>query len=415
MKNSVFSLLLVGLIPIFIGCGGKLSIHRTSDLNSQLSAPLLANFMAAPGTVSSGDILLSLTFGDVSSYSQVIIRRTAGSKAPDCVTGGSNIKIIDPPFTNQSITDATGENGGVFSYRVCVYNTLKQLVALNVQENITAHHLNAPEGSFSFFAGTGTQLDGEINLNWAYPLYMAGYSQLRIVRTAGNIPPYPGCVDGSPVVTVPPPFLLTHLVDQTGAIYGETFSYRACLYNALGEVESEKTVAGVAAMFSGYSQCPSGSPELVVDATNPEGASYLFFGAAGRYRIEIYSPPSLSDSQYYNYTWGNWPTDDRARIHGGDVFMLKNKRPVYGLAADGLRVQNADTVLGAGTFIDPPYSSSRQNAADLARGSSTIINLEPGDVLNFVVNAIKNKGSQGDFSYNVGALDIRTCPIRVGY
>lgn len=78
-----------------------------------------------------------------------------------------------------------------------------------------------------------------------------------------------------------------------------------------------------------------------VPASTPAGARYNHVGPTAIYRLEIYSPPGLSDLAYSpNYVWQNWPNkpQDWHRWHGGAVGVLKNKEPVW---VDG-RVSNAD-------------------------------------------------------------------------
>lgn len=90
-----------------------------------------------------------------------------------------------------------------------------------------------------------------------------------------------------------------------------------------------------------------------------------------------------------DYVWQNWPNKppEWHRWHGGAVFILKNKSPVW----VSNRVSNAD--YGYPSFhFDWPYKENRKRAADAARGAYIDIGLEPGDYLILLVNGKKWDG-----------------------
>lgn len=164
--------------------------------------------------------------------------------------------------------------------------------------------------------------------------------------------------------------------------------------------------------------CPAGSPEVTVPGTNENGVVYTHTGTNGTYRIEVISPTGLSDSQYSNYTWANWPTDDRARHHGSSLFIVKNAALQFGPDTDpttqslgGQRVSNVTARLDS-LLLDPPYNQSRSQVANAARGLDTTLDLVTGDSLRLVVNAIKGVGTnQGSYTQNQGAVHLRICPV----
>jgi uncharacterized repeat protein (TIGR01451 family) len=156
--------------------------------------------------------------------------------------------------------------------------------------------------------------------------------------------------------------------------------------------------------------CPAGSPEVVIPANSQAGARYDHTLPSGQYRIEVTSPVGLSDAQYASYTWANWPTDDRARIHGSNFYIVRDSAAVYGPAAGGQRVANSSYYVDS-LKLDPPYNNSRQRAADGARGVGLVAQINTGEFLTFVVDGIAGIGGQGAYGFNQGAVHVRICPV----
>lgn len=172
-------------------------------------------------------------------------------------------------------------------------------------------------------------------------------------------------------------------------------------------------------LAAGAIDCPSGSPEIIIPGNDNDGIRFDHTGASGTYRIEVFSPTGLSDAAYGNYTWANWPSDDRARHHGGHFFVVRNAHPQFGPDQDpvtqslgGQRVANATLGIG-GQLMDPPYNSSRTQVANGTRGDDASITLNHGDFLSFIVNGIRgiSNTQQGSYAQNQGAIHIRICPI----
>jgi hypothetical protein len=94
-------------------------------------APDLTSFTAAPGAAADGDVTLNYTFpADTSGYDHVDIRRLEGDIAPNrnCSANGTVVTTITN-FANGSYTDSTGNAGGRYTYRACVYDAQGNLVS----------------------------------------------------------------------------------------------------------------------------------------------------------------------------------------------------------------------------------------------------------------------------------------------
>lgn len=162
---------------------------------------------------------------------------------------------------------------------------------------------------------------------------------------------------------------------------------------------------------------PSLCSEVTVPANTDQGLRYDHRKPTGPYRIEVTSPTGLSDNAYANYTWANWPTDDRARHHGSSLFLLQNRNIEWSPDTDpvtsplgGERVSNSNFSFDS-LLLNPPYNQSRLRVADAARGIGTTVHLNDGDFLLFIVNAIRGIGTQqGAFSENRGNVHISICP-----
>lgn len=143
--------------------------------------------------------------------------------------------------------------------------------------------------------------------------------------------------------------------------------------------------------------------QFKVPSNSEAGIRYNHTMPSGIYRIEIWSPEGLPDLAYSpNYVWNNWPDKPPTwhRWHGGAVFILKNKFPVW----VNRRVSNWDAGF-PGFFFDYPYNQNRKRAADAARGAFVDIALTPGDFLIFLVNELK-----GDYGNNYGNITLRLYP-----
>ncbi|OGI65111.1 hypothetical protein A3A95_04395 [Candidatus Nomurabacteria bacterium RIFCSPLOWO2_01_FULL_39_18] len=169
------------------------------------------------------------------------------------------------------------------------------------------------------------------------------------------------------------------------------------------------------------SVCPAGSPEVTLPATDEDGVAYTNNLGDGTFKVEMTSPVGLIDSEYSNYSWGNWTTDSQARFHGSSLFIVKNQAVAFGpdtepvtMPLGGQRVSNALTSISS-LLLDPPYDLSRTKVANGARGVGVNLDLQNGDTLNFIVNAIGGIGElQGSYAKNVGSVHIRICKTANG-
>ncbi len=168
--------------------------------------------------------------------------------------------------------------------------------------------------------------------------------------------------------------------------------------------------------------CDAKSTEIVVPGIDEDGVIYNNDQGDGLFRIEMTSPVGLSDADYANYSWGNWHTDDRARHHGSSLFIIKNAAPIFGPDTDpvtkdshpdGKRVVNWTAKIDS-LLLDPTYDESRSKVANAGRGVGVNMELNNGDSLNFIVNAIKDIGDdQGSYTQNVGKVHIHICKINI--
>ena len=110
-------------------------------------------FSAATGTGSIGDITMTLNFPTTTSHmSNVTIRRILGDTPPnaDCTSDGTQVANITS-LTSQTLTDATGVNSGIYSYRACTYGPGNVLIGTFPFAQVRAKGL-----SHSMFVTSGT-------------------------------------------------------------------------------------------------------------------------------------------------------------------------------------------------------------------------------------------------------------------
>jgi len=92
-----------------------------------------------------------------------------------------------------------------------------------------------------FQASTGLG-HGEILLEWQIPM---GVAAIAVRRLPGNLPPGLSCNDGALVYQANAPAFASGRIDQTGAGFGEPFSYRLCAYTSSGQLAGSSYVANV--------------------------------------------------------------------------------------------------------------------------------------------------------------------------
>lgn len=99
--------------------------YRLYCLNKVGTAAPLTNFTAATGTVTNGDITLTMTYpATTSDWARLDIRRLEGKYSPsaDCASTGSTVTSITN-FATTSYTDNAPSPGRIYSYRACAYGT----------------------------------------------------------------------------------------------------------------------------------------------------------------------------------------------------------------------------------------------------------------------------------------------------
>ncbi|MBM3206167.1 MAG: hypothetical protein FJZ43_00895 [Candidatus Staskawiczbacteria bacterium] len=168
--------------------------------------------------------------------------------------------------------------------------------------------------------------------------------------------------------------------------------------------------------------CTSNFDEVVINSTSSTGIRYNFPTSKpdGTYYLTIYSPVGLSNASYAPYTWWNWPNASppggSRRVHGGNFYVIKNDAVQFSPAPltppGGQRVSNWDIEFG-GTTIDVPPGTGNvmTQVANTTRYFTASVDLERGDFLTFIVNAIKISGNniQGSYQKNSGSVHVRIC------
>lgn len=147
----------------------------------------------------------------------------------------------------------------------------------------------APAPLEEFRASLSSSLaEGEIRLNFALgEFYDLTYDNLIVLRLKGEIPPNPDCkTDGELVAEWKSfPIQTFNYIDQTGSIYGEAFSYRACITGKAGRLlTSSNTIVGIHALDtkappeaeSFTAKTGSLSGEIVLSIGWPENRSDYF-------------------------------------------------------------------------------------------------------------------------------------------
>ncbi|MBI2603443.1 MAG: hypothetical protein HYW48_10355 [Deltaproteobacteria bacterium] len=218
-----------------------------------VTSTLAPSFRAATDRWQEGGIGLLVSWpSDVTGFSLAEIRREPGIKTFDSCGDGDFVRAFATFTASQLIefVDLTGSTeGGLFNYQLCVYNQERKVVASGTQTGIRALDTSPPPNIAEFYAQSGSS-HGSIKLIMKFSnISEADVSSIVIRRAAGFIPPGTDCSSSGVVVGS---FAYSsnssqEHTDYTSAEHGELFSYRLCMYDASGNLNSNHSVSGVAA------------------------------------------------------------------------------------------------------------------------------------------------------------------------
>lgn len=215
--------------------------------------PALARFLAQTGSARDGDIELLLQWpDDVSDYANVSVLRSAGSGAPSSPCRAGVVVASWNTFKAGgfvTFADATGSGTGqAFSYRVCITDRAGNLRASDTAVGIRARDTQAPYRLVDFSARKGSE-HGDIDLSLSLPGDLADYSTLFIRRKAGATAPHFDCErDGFTIQTIlsfASGQVLSITDKPSSANPPEPFSYRVCIEDASGNLQSSDALANV--------------------------------------------------------------------------------------------------------------------------------------------------------------------------
>lgn len=274
---------------------------------------------------------------DTSTIGRMVIRRQLGAVAPASCNAGNFAFDFSGPFTGGSILtfndDTLSELGEMFSYRVCVYDKQGNLGREARVEGVYARDARSPDPLVQFNEGT-TTIDATIALNIKYPASTIDYRRVEIRRVAGSTAPAENCTEGTVVKIILHPFADFVWVDNS-VIWetGNTFSYRACIYDGSENLTNVNVAAGLkkyssAKWYSALNQnCPSFCSSMgKTNIASPEG-NYCASGEVwtksvqdagitrsyGCYGTGCYALTSIktaTSDRGYCYMTGQTPDDD---------------------------------------------------------------------------------------------------------
>lgn len=179
--------------------------------------PPLVAFAAAPGPAH-GDITLTLTYPpDLSDYATVRIHR--GSVVPNCDSPVT--EQLDAPFPTTRIQATGAQYGEVFHFRACIVDRAGNVTSTRTTSG-PARDTVPPPGLDSLVAGPGPE-HGTVAVTLTYPPVTTDIARVRVLRGASS------CTNGVQVFSATPPVSNRVVLDQTGAQYGEPFSYLVCM------------------------------------------------------------------------------------------------------------------------------------------------------------------------------------------
>jgi hypothetical protein len=222
------------------------------------SPPALSSFSGATGTALAGDVVLTWEFPPTTSdYFRMDIRELKGTVAPDATcTNGTPIRSYTSfPAETMYVRNTGNVAGEDFSYRVCIYDQANHLTSSNFKTSVKPRAAAAQPGLQAFTAVPGT-VHGKINITITYPVPVPAYSRVDIrgLKSATA----PADCDGATIDAAGPDSVVMSFTSATGftsGVYstgvlsniGERFSFRACLYEPSGNVNSAAIQENVSA------------------------------------------------------------------------------------------------------------------------------------------------------------------------
>lgn len=134
-----------------------------------------------------------------------------------------------------------------FSRTFLVFTALVSLVNCAIGELLPKGANNQSLVELTTFScATGASADGDLDCTINYPEVTSNYDHVTIRALSGTTAPNADCTDGTAIWT------FTSFTDgvqtyETGAILGEPFSLRACIYDTSSGLTSSQTASGVQA------------------------------------------------------------------------------------------------------------------------------------------------------------------------
>lgn len=256
----------------------------TSNVSEGVTARFVHNaslqeVSASTGTVQ-GEIQLTLKYpSDVSGFEKVVVVRVPGNKAPASCTEGTPIYTKSDSFANQTVKDATGNSiGGYFSYLACATSRSGQTSSATAV-GVRAFDGIAPPALTSFTASNGGNIaPGSILVSYTFPADVSDYSSVEIKRASGATAPE--CNGGIRVQRLTQ-FATGSFLDDTKQP-GETFSYRACIYDQSGNVNNSAVALAVKSKLCTTGNLTCNNTEYKQGVCSSDGMSYTFSHVPGK-------------------------------------------------------------------------------------------------------------------------------------
>lgn len=196
---------------------------------------------------------------DTSEYSRVEVRRKQGSAAPGENCNTDTLVASLTAFSSWGpFQDDTGLSGGEFSYRVCIFD--RDDIVARSQTITSVFAQGSVAAALSVSPDTTTATNGNVMVRVDYPTDISEIDRVEIRRTTGATGPS-DCTAGSLVHTFNSPTSggFEEWVDS--GLTGDSYSYRACEYNA--------------------SNVETAEPSNLIEDIRPSFMSWIFVSSAG--------------------------------------------------------------------------------------------------------------------------------------
>lgn len=210
----------------------------------------LKGFACKTGTRSEGEIECEINFpADTEDYARVEVRRLKGSEAPseDCSSNGVSVLELLPDYQDQTLSDFTGEvNGTAFSYRVCIFDSSNYLTSVQTASGIMSRDTTPPRQLSRFTCTADPELFGNVACRIDFPSQTSDYAYVDIRHLPSSWGPNRDCKsDGSTIRKLYPSFANLTIQDDRSNRFSTTHSYRACIYDAIGNLQSSNSATYV--------------------------------------------------------------------------------------------------------------------------------------------------------------------------